>query len=71
MFWLDTTTKVKIQFRNTEDDNINREFVFGFDFEFKIKYQRGDERFVDFVNFMKLLFYILFLFIKTTNIRFK
>ena len=30
---------------------------------------RGDERFVDFVDFMKILFYMLFLFIKTINIR--
>ena len=30
---------------------------------------RGDERFVDFVDFIKILFYILFLFIKTINIR--
>ena len=29
----------------------------------------GDERFVDFVDFIKILFYILFLFIKTIDIR--
>ena len=30
---------------------------------------RGDEIFVDFVDFIKIVFYILFLFIKTINIR--